>query len=56
MRFCPISHIPAAVISPNNLQQHRFRRNATVARVNYEPRKNLSHKATRDGYCSAFLR
>lgn len=56
MRFCPISHIQAAVISPNYLPQHRFRRNTTVARLNYEPRKNLSHKATRDGYCSAFPR
>lgn len=56
MRFCPISHIQATAIPQNHPQQHRFRRNATVACLNYNPRKNLSHKATRDGYCSAFLR
>lgn len=34
MRFCPISHIQAAAIHQNHSPQHRFRRNATVARLN----------------------
>lgn len=34
MRFCPISHIQATAIPQNHPQQHRFRRNTTVARLN----------------------